>query len=499
MKLRPYQQLTETQVQSGLKFIVKEGVAAEAMATFTGGTFLVAMALHLGASNFQIGLMAALPALTNIFQIASIWLVQKYKNRRAICVLCSICARLPLFAIALLPFMFSGLTSLYVLIFLLFIQFIFGSVSGASWHSWMKDLVPEKMLGSYFSHRSRLTQIINVTVSLAIAISIDYVKSHYPEYEMMAYTTMFIAGGTIGMIGVYLLSKAPEPKTHLTGESVFHLLKKPLKNRNFKNLLIFHSMWAFSTNLALPFFVVYMMKTLALPMSNIVALGILAQLSSIFSIKLWGKYTDRFSNKTIISICAPVFIACLLSWSFTANKSMPLFSMILLAVIHILSGCSAAGINLAINNSALKLAPKNEAIVYISARNIIVSSISAIAPLVGGLMADFFATHQLAWAITWRGPKGITNIPLLHLQGWTFFFVIGSLLAALTLSYLKNIKETGEVQKHRVVIYMRTTFERSFRKNISNPLLYGVNNTINNPTFKRIILKKVFSEGKKRA
>jgi MFS family permease len=500
MKLRPYHSLTDNQVQSGLQDIVKEGLAAEAMATFTGGTFLVAMAVYMGASNFQIGLMAALPALTNVFQVASIWLVQKYNNRRAICVICSICARLPLFAIAFLPFMFTGATSLYVLIFLLFTQYIFGSVSGASWHSWMKDLVPERKLGSYFSQRSRLIQIVNVTLSLAIAISIDFVKSHYPQHIIITYTIMFFAGGIIGMIGVYLLSRAPEPKTCLNSDNVFSLLQRPLKNKNFKKLLIFQSFWAFATNLALPFFVVFMMKTLELPMSNIIALGILSQLSSIFSLKLWGKYTDRFSNKTIISICAPVFIACILSWSFTANKSMPLLSLVLLVIIHVVSGCSAAGINLAINNFATKLAPKNEAIVYISARNIIVSSISAIAPLVGGLMADFFDTHELSWVIEWKGISGISKIPLFHLQGWTFFFVIGSLLALFALRFLKDIRENGEIQKHRVMFYIRGTFERSLRRSLTDRALsFRTNNSVRILAFKRIIVKSVLSEEKKRA
>lgn len=69
MKLTPTRNLTESQVQSGLKLVTIDGLAAEAMVAFTGGTFLVAMALQLGASNFQLGLLAALPTFCNIFQL----------------------------------------------------------------------------------------------------------------------------------------------------------------------------------------------------------------------------------------------------------------------------------------------------------------------------------------------------------------------------------------------------------------------------------------------
>src|SRR5919202_4444309 len=120
MKLYPLDSLTDKQVQSGLKHFINEGLAAEAMATFTGGTFLVAMAVLLKASNFQIGLLAALPTLTNIFQLLSIWLVKKYKNRRAISVICSFLARVPLFIIGLLPLAFTKSTSINVLLLILF-------------------------------------------------------------------------------------------------------------------------------------------------------------------------------------------------------------------------------------------------------------------------------------------------------------------------------------------------------------------------------------------
>jgi len=69
---RPKKVLTEVEIQTGLKLVIVDGLTAEAMTTVTGGTFLVAMALLIGANNFQIGLLAAPPNLTNIFQLLSI-------------------------------------------------------------------------------------------------------------------------------------------------------------------------------------------------------------------------------------------------------------------------------------------------------------------------------------------------------------------------------------------------------------------------------------------
>ena len=490
MKLHPSVTLNEQQVQSGLKLFVQEGLAAEAMATFTGGTFLVAMAVLLKASNFQIGLLAALPAVTNIFQLLSIWLVQRYKNRRAISVICSFLARVPLFIIGLLPLIFSKGTSINALLFFLFFHYLFTSISGASWNSWIKDLVPEKILGSYFSRKTRLTQILNVTLSLGVAMAIDYIKLHYPQYEFGAYAIMFIVGGIMGMLGIYFLSRAPEPKTTLEDQKLFTLLSKPLKDVNFRNLLTFHSFYAFATSLALPFFVVYMMKTIGLSFAWIIFLGLLAKFGSILSLKFWGTFSDKYSNKTIIRICAPTFITCIVSWTFAAMTTNQVVSIAMLIVIHIVSGISAAGIDLAINNMAIKLAPKNEAISYISARNVVVAVFAAAGPMAGGLMADFFATHHLIWNIQWQGPSGISTFNLLELQNWNFFFVISAVLALLSMQLIKRIKEQGEAQKQMVQLVMRKSVKRGFRKNIC---VEAIRNRINNPVIIPAIRRRMLT------
>jgi MFS family permease len=474
MNLKPSESLSPTQVKKGLNLVVKDGLAAEAMSALTGGTFLVAMALQLGATNFQIGLLAALPTLTNVFQLLAIWLVQKYNNRRAVAVASNIFARFPLLVIGLLPFLFTTGTSIQVLIFLLFFHYFFGSVAGASWNSWMKDLVPENKLGTYFSHRSRLTQTLNVVLSLVIALALDYVKEFAPERELLTYASMFLAGGFLGLLGTYVLSRTPEPRSHLAKENVFKLFRKPLKDRNFRNLLVFNSFWSFALNLATPFFAVYMMKIIGLPLSYIIGFGILSQVAGIFAIKVWGKHSDRYSNKTIISIAAPIYIACILAWSFVAMPSSHMLTILLIGLINILSGICTSGINLAVTNIGMKLAPKEEAIVYLSARNMVVAFVSALGPLLGGWMADFFSTRSFVWNIQWHSPEGVSVVHLLELHNWSFLFIMGGLLAIAALKTLSKIKEEGEVKKDLAVAEMRVVFRNGLKEKIKKETVLSV-------------------------
>lgn len=464
--LSPTVKLTEKQTQSGLRYIVKESLAGEVMVNLTGGTFLVSMAVFMGASNFQIGLLASLPIFTNVFQLSSIWLVHTFNNRRAVAVLTSVVARLALLVIGAIPFVFGKGANVNFLIALLTVHYFFGSLASASWNSWMKDLVPEKILGQYFSYRTKLMQILSITTSLLVAFFIDFMKAHRPDMVNTTYFVMFLVGAAVGMLGVYLLSKAPEPKAEPDNTKVLTSFQKPLKDRNFRKLIFFNSFWSFALDLAVPFFSVYMMKTIGLPLSYVMAFTILGQLSSISSLKLWGRYTDRYSNKTIIHICAPVYIICILAMTFTSLAAGQLYSIILLAVINIFSGISTAGINLAVSNIGIKLAPRENAMSYMAVKNIIVSFCAAMAPLLAGLMADYFSHHELAWNFQWQGAQGVTVIQIVSLKGLNFFFVIGGLLAMFSLRLLPGIKEQGEVQKDRVVGYMHKKIRLGMRENL---------------------------------
>lgn len=471
MNLKPSEHLTQRQVTTGLNLVIKEGLTAEAMSSLTGGTFLVALAILLGATNVQIGVLAALPSFSSIFQLVAVRLLQRFNNRRAIAVFSNICARLPLLVIGLLPLLFSKGTSIQVLIFLLFFHYFFGSIAGANWNSWMKDLVPEKKLGAYFSHRTRLTQTLNVVLSLTIALVLDYIKRVHPAIQLTTYAYMFIGGGLIGLFGTYLLSKTPEPASYLPKENMLKLFKKPLLDKNYRKLLIFNSFWSFSLNIATPFFTVYMMKNLSLPLSYIIAFGILGQVSGIFAIKLWGRHSDEFSNKTIIKIAAPLYILCILSWPFANMAPSFTFTVLIVASISIMSGIATSGINLSIGNIGLKLAPRNEAIVYLTAKNMVVNACASLGPVVGGLLADYFAGRTFSWNIEWNGPRGVSVIHLLELHSLGFLFIIGGVLAFIALRTLAFVKEEGEVPKVLAVPEMRSDLKSELRNRLKKESL----------------------------
>jgi len=445
--------LSENQIQSALKNIIRDGVASQAMGILTGGAFLVAFAVKLGASNFVIGLLAAIGPLAQLLQLPSIFIVEKIRNRRLITVIAAALSRVCWLIIALSPFIFPAKIAIAVLLILLAAVSAFGAVSGCSWNSWMRDLIPENMMGSFFSKRMQISTGIGIALSILAALYLDFWKKQFAEQELAGYSILFLSGFGAGVLGLFFLAKTPEIRMPQVRErlKIFKLLSLPFKDENFRKLIAFMCSWNFAVNLAGPFFMVYMLKRLGLSMSFIIGLSIVSQVMNFLFLKIWGKYTDRFSNKSVLAICGPLFIISILAWTFTTMPEKYFLTIPLLIVIHIVMGLSSAGVSLASGNISLKLAPKGQATTYLATNTIANSIAAGIAPILGGKFADYFSGRELAWTLNYKSPTGEFALPTLNLQQWDFFFALAFLIGLYALHRLTMIKEVGEVEEKVVI------------------------------------------------
>jgi hypothetical protein len=97
-----------------------EGIASLSMFSVTTSGILAAFALILGANNFQIGILAAIPFITQPMQIPAILLVERLRWRKAISLASWIPAQLMWIPIALIPFFIGVPHQLAVALLLLF-------------------------------------------------------------------------------------------------------------------------------------------------------------------------------------------------------------------------------------------------------------------------------------------------------------------------------------------------------------------------------------------
>jgi MFS family permease len=307
----------------------------------------------------------------------------------------------------------------------------------------MRDLVPATEYGRFFGRRTAVTTAVSITLAFVGSLLIDGWKRYLPGDPVFAYSCLFALSAAIGLWGVYLLYLTPEPS--IVGEDkrtrFSQLLAAPLRDLNFRRLVLFLSTWNFAVNLAAPFFTVYMLKTLHYEMTTIILLTLASQLSNLASLGVWGALIDRFSNKAVLGAAAPLFLACMAGWTLTG---MPWAQSVLfgcLLVLHVLLGASTAGVALASGNIAMKLSPEGEATAFLAANSVITASCAAAAPILGGLVADFFAAHELSLSFTWTGVERDVTVELLKLRSWTFFFALSCVLGIYSLHRLSFVEE----------------------------------------------------------
>ncbi|WP_185961293.1 MFS transporter [Telmatospirillum sp. J64-1] len=451
-----------------MRMVLHEGLTTQAMTSLTSGIFLSAYALQLGASNTIIGLLAAIPFLAQLVQVPSILLIERVRMRKLLTVGASVLSRLFLFVIALTFFLPPSM-ALYGLVGALILYAAFGAVGGCSWNSWMRDLLPSKRLGNYFSRRLFGMTLIGAILSYGAGRLIDQWQTSYPDHSAAIYNIFFAVAGVAGLIGAVLLSRTPEPRMPPVTKhaSLTSLLVEPYRNENFRKLMMFLAAWSFAVNLASPFFVVYMLQQLHLSMQDVILLTIFSQVANMAFLGTWGRLADRTSNKTVLSICGPLYILCFLGWTFTTFPDRHAYTIPLLFLLHGLMGIATAGVLLTAANIALKLSPEGKATPYLAMNGMISALASGLAPIIGGMFADFFSQRQMTLTVQWESPWERVTFDTLSFQAWDFFFAFACVLGLYSMHRLSMVHEEGQVD-HKTLVKTYLTERRRAYSNISS-------------------------------
>ena len=487
--LHPHEEITPQETRRGLVMLLGDGVCSQVMNVLTGGAFLIAFALHLGASNVVIGLLAAMGPMAQILQIASIFLIERTGLRKAAVVLSSFSSRLFWPLIAAIPWLLpqSWWISMFLLCLLLF--FGLGSISNLAFNSWMQDFVPTEIRGDYFGKRMAIATIVGIVVSLLAAGGVDLLKSRFPGVGV--YSVFFLIGSGAGFAGVYFLIGIPEPKmTKTQPRGLFTILIEPFQDLNFRQLLIFLGLWNFVNYLATPFFTVYMLRRIGLSMTIVLGLSVLSQVANVLFFQIWGRLADRFSNKSVLAVTVPLFILSIFLFPFTTMPEVYVMTMPFLVLIHGLSGISSAGVLLCTGNIALKLAPKGKATSYLATNALVSGMAATIAPVIGGLAADWYGQREFSVTLKWvsRPARNVVEALAMDLRGLDFVFMLAVVIGLYTLHRLVLVQEEGEAEEKIVLTEFYSLVRKAFR-HISN--VAGVRSLFEFP-YSRLL--DVFSE-----
>src|SRR3546814_991169 len=161
-------------------------------------------------------------------------------------------------------------------------------------------------------------------------------------------------------------------------------------------------------------------------MTIVMGLSIASQLANALALKSWGALADRFANKSVLLVGAPIYILCIAAMAGASQIGHDGCLRLWLCALHILMGAAVAGGTLATANIALKLSPRGEAASYLAASAVVTAVAAGSAPIFGGALADFFAVRRLELVGRWMSPDGVFTYLSLSLSNWDFYFLMRS-------------------------------------------------------------------------
>lgn len=390
--------------------------------------YLVAFALALGANNTIVGVLGAVPYVAILLsEIPGAKLLERFK-RLQIYGAASTVARLSWLGVILTPFLFME-HPLIALVLFYFLSKICDFLSDPAWVGLLADVVPEKVRGDFISRRIRL---INIWGMVALVLGGWYLDM-FSAPDMTGFTTMFALGIIFGLITTYVTTRVKEPAyadhDHHRFREFFHV------EGDLKKYTIFTFAFNFAFMLASPFFTAYILEDLNQPYIIFAVSTALTNLTKILVFRHVGKLSDKFGDKPVLALS--VFGTALVPLAFLFTTPERIW---LLYPAQILSGIVWAGYDVAIFNMFLDLTTPERRAVQTATYSIITSVPLAVAPVLGGFIAD-----NLVF--------GLAGIPLVFAISAVLRFLSPFLLLGIPERRIKHLYPLKEVLWHAFEIH----------------------------------------------
>lgn len=441
--------IPDAETRRSLRLSLGDGAAATVMSSLAGGIFIVGYALNiLGASSLQTGLLAALPVAANVAQIlGAIW-ISTFGQRRRFCITTTTLGRLLWLAVPALalPALASlGDARVWLLIGIVGLASFFGSLAGVAWLEWISDIIPENIRGAYLARRNIVSAAAGMVATVAAGAVMDAFAGPGGKPGAASYNLLFVVAVGFGLISSWFLLRTPDPlATRPAPRRRFSLptLARPFLDANFRRLVAYAAAFTFATQLAGPFYNVFMIDTLGVPLGRITLFLTAATLASLFMWRIWGPISDTLGNKPVLTVAGVLFAVVPFAWM----SATPAHHVVPLAIAQVLTGAVTAATALAQVNILVKLAPAGGRAAYIAMFNATNGVAAGLAPIAGGWLLDALKSSHVVVGGFALGP-----LPLL--------FLVSAALQLVTLLPLLRVNEVGAASPFAVLMQLRNDLD----------------------------------------
>jgi MFS family permease len=287
-------------VKASLKYSMLDGSAWAAMMGLTQN-YITPFALQLKATNSQISLLSAIPALlTSVSQLFSPNLQAKAGTRKGLILPMVFLNGLMFVPILLVPFIFDT-NEVWWLIAFMTVSTVAGAVINPAWGSMMADLVPMKLRGKYFGNRGMINGFTMLVFSF---IASGILTGFRGPHIFWGFAIIFSAALGFRMASWFFLTRQYEPVQKVSKDSSpgMGTLIRQIGSSGLGKFTLYIVLIDFCVATSGPYFAVYMLHDLQfgyIPFTLVVSA---AAVANMLSLQYWGKRADIAGNLKIVKI-----------------------------------------------------------------------------------------------------------------------------------------------------------------------------------------------------
>ncbi len=361
---------------------------------------MVAYALLLGAGSLSVGFLNSLSNIGSLLSLFAIPLLQK-KHFPKKSVLLLGCLSAPFYLLgAGAGFMHSDQTALLLLLLSVAVCNLSNAFAGSLLQPWMKTLIPQKIVTSFFAKRFRLTMLFALLCNFfGWAVIRFFEKSNI---QTLPYTFLLFLAFFVNLLYLYLMRGVEDVAVEGKQQVAFkQKMKECFKNQTFTKALCYLSALNFSKSFLISFLTVFMIKGLDMQMSLITIVIISGQIVQMAAFTHWAKKENLQNFFLELKKIIIVFVLGLVLAMFTTFSKAGWAVVCLLFITNAVFSIAQAGLTLSTNNIPLLIAPKENPTIYLSFSNILRAVVCIIGALCGGMVLSFLETMSLNTQTVW--------------------------------------------------------------------------------------------------
>lgn len=349
-----------------------------------GESYIAPFALFLGASNLVMAFVGTGPVLiTALAQLLGAALLDRTGRRKPIIYLGMSVQSLAYLPMFILPLLFPSV-GIETLIVCIALYFLFFGLSVPPWMSMMGDVVEPSDRGRYFANRTRIVMYA-MTAALALA---GIIANSWKAvgHTAVGFGFLFVIASFARSTSILFMKEHYEaPLEKQSDEEAFSFwdFLRGSKQPNFTKFTFAIALMNGATNIAGPFFAVYMLRDLQWSYLAFTFNMLMFLIAQTLFVRWWGSIGDRHGNRAVLLATGSLLPILPILWVFSTNYIVLLFA-------QITCGAAWSGFNLAASNFIYDSVPQTRRARALSYYSVLNGTFSVIG---GMLIGAWIAEH----------------------------------------------------------------------------------------------------------